>query len=123
MYMCRYTTQGSMIACKTYIKFGCHAYHGFSEVGADLGQGAGVREVGDGLDHGLGSLLRIPAFEDPGAHKHSVHSQLHQQPHIRWGGWEGGVLHVCYTYCIQYVITHWRNLIWQFSQASANPPN
>ena len=54
------------------------AYHGFPKVLADFGQDAGVVVVGDSLDHGPGTLLRVGTLEYPRAHKHSVHPQLHQ---------------------------------------------
>ena len=38
--------------------------HGWAQILADAGQDLGVIVVGDGLDHGVGPLLGVVAFEN-----------------------------------------------------------
>ena len=65
-------------------------YHGLSKVGADFSQDLGVVVMSDSLHHGPGSLRWVAALEDARPHKDAVHSQLHQQTNICWGGWGMG---------------------------------
>lgn len=60
--------------------------HGLAQVHAHVSQHLGVAEVGNGLNNGLGALLRVAALEDAAANEHTITAQLHHQRRIGGGG-------------------------------------
>lgn len=60
--------------------------HRGSEAGADLHENLRVVEVGHGTHNGASASLRIVRLEDAAADEDSVHTELHHERGIGWGG-------------------------------------
>jgi hypothetical protein len=62
------------------------ADHGFAEISADFSNNPRITEVGCGLDNGLGTAFGVSGFENAGADKNAIHTQLHHERRIRRRG-------------------------------------